>query len=80
MSGPGLPAVLGGESYSCHFEDSLGRFNITVPSVEVTPGAQYICNITKRVQQFGGVKASRFCILKVPFIAFSCCSDAFQFC
>ena len=60
MSGPGLPAVLGGESYSCHFEDNLGRFNITVPSMEVTPGTQYTCNITTIVQQFGGVQAGKF--------------------
>ena len=60
MSGPGLPAVLIGESYSCHFEDSLGRFNITVPSMEVTPGTQYTCNITNIVQQFDGVQAGKF--------------------
>ena len=64
MSGPGLPAVLGGESYSCHFEDSLVRFNITVPSVEVgSGGTQYTCNITNEVRLFGGVQAGRFIML-----------------
>ena len=59
MSGPGLPAVLGVELFSCHFEDSLGRFNITVASMEVTPGTQYTCNITNIVQQFGEVQRGR---------------------
>ena len=89
MSGPGLPAVLGGESYSCHFEDSQGRFNITVASMEVTPGTQYTCNITNIAQQFGGVQAGKFptngdtymVMIVHPFAFFLFpCSDAFQFC
>ena len=64
MSGPGLPAVLGGESYSCHFEDSRGRFNITVPSVEVgSDRTQYTCDITNDLQLFQGVQAGR-CIMQ----------------
>ena len=52
--------MFGGESYSCHFEDSLGRFNFTVASVEVgSGGTQYTCNITNQVQLFGGVQAGR---------------------
>ena len=87
MSGPGLPAVLGGESYSCHFEDSLERFNITVPSVEVgSDRTQYTCDITNEVQLFGGVQAGRFFLKptngsdRSSPTFFLVCSDAFQFC
>ncbi len=42
------------------FEDSEGRFNITVPSVEVTQGTSYTCNITNQVPLFNGVKAGMY--------------------
>ena len=57
VGGPGLPANLAGETYSCHLADSLGRFNITVPAMEVTPGTNYTCNITNRVPDYQGVQA-----------------------
>ena len=57
VGGVGLPARLEGESYSCHFEDSRGRFNITVPAVEQTPGTNYTCNITNQVPDYAGIQA-----------------------
>ena len=57
MGGPGLPAKFEDEIYSCHFEDSLIRFTITVPAVEVNPGTDYTCNITTRVPDFDGLQA-----------------------
>ena len=46
-------------TYSCHLADSLGRFNITVPAMEVTPGTNYTCNITNRVPDYQGVQAGK---------------------
>ncbi len=59
MGGPGLPTKLQNETYSCHFEDSLGRFNITVPAMEVIPGTDYTCNITNEVPDYKGVQAGK---------------------
>jgi len=63
VSGLKLPAPLENESYSCHFEDSMGRFNITVPSVEVIPGTAYTCNITNQVPDYGGIQAGKKYVL-----------------
>jgi hypothetical protein len=61
VSNPGLPDTLVGESYSCHFDDTFGRFeNITVPAIEVTPGTAYTCDITNQIPQYVGIKAGRF--------------------
>ncbi len=60
VGGPGLPTKIRDEVYSCFFEDSEGRFNITVPSVEVTQGTSYTCNITNQVPPFDGVKAGMY--------------------
>jgi hypothetical protein len=61
VSNPGLPDTLVGESYSCHFEDTLGRFeNITVPAMEVTAGTAYTCDITNQVPRYAGIQAGRF--------------------
>ena len=57
MGGLGLPAILGAETYSCHLEDNLRRFNITVPAVEVIPGTDYTCDITNQVPDYQGVQA-----------------------
>ena len=57
VGGPGLPHKLDDETYSCHLADSEGRFVFTVPSVEVTPGRNYRCNITDQIPDFIGVRA-----------------------
>ena len=57
VGGPGLPIIVEDETYSCHLEDSMGRFNITVPAMEVTPRTEYSCNITNRVPDYQGVQA-----------------------
>ena len=57
VGGPGLPAKLRNETYSCYLEESLGRFNITVPAVEVNPSTDYTCNITNRVPDYEGIQA-----------------------
>ena len=59
VGGPGLPINLEGETYSCHLEDSMGRFNITVPAMEVTPRTEYTCNITNEVPVYEGVQAGK---------------------
>ena len=57
MEGPGLRAKLENETYSCFFEDSTGRFNITVPAVEVTPGRVYTCDIRNESIAYDGVQS-----------------------
>ena len=58
MGGPGLPSTLENETYSCHLEDSEGRFPpIIVSAVEVTPGTSYTCNITNQIPDYDGVQA-----------------------
>ena len=59
MEGSGLPAQLETEPYSCFWEDSMGRFNITVPAVEVTPGRAYTCDITNEDIAYDGVQSGR---------------------
>ena len=55
VSGPGLPALLPGETYSCHLADNGGRYNITVPARVVTEGVNYTCNITKAAFNYVGI-------------------------
>ena len=57
VGGPGLPANLDNEAYMCHFEDGRGRFNITVPAMEVIPLTQYTCDITNQTFMYDGVQA-----------------------
>ncbi len=59
VGGDGLPLKLEDETYSCHFEDRLGRFNITVPAMEVIPGTDYTCNIINHVPDYPGVRAGK---------------------
>ena len=68
MGGLGLPTKLGDETYSCHFEDSLGRFNITVPAMEVIPNTNYTCNITNQVPDYQGVQAGKDHLLVYNFV------------
>ena len=60
MEGPGLPAQLENETYSCFFEDSMGRFNITVPAVEMTPGRAYTCDIRNESIAYDGVQSGKY--------------------
>ncbi len=60
MKGPGLPAVLPGETYSCHLADNLGRYNITVPAITVEDGRNYTCNITNANFGYEGVISGEF--------------------
>ncbi len=60
MNGPGLPAVLPGETYSCHLADNQGRYNITVPAITVEDGRNYTCNITNANFGYKGVISGRF--------------------
>ena len=57
VSGPGMPANLDNEIYMCHFDDSRGMFNITVPAVEVIPFTHYTCDITNETFMYDGVQA-----------------------
>ena len=57
VGGPGLPAKFIYENYLCHFEDSAGRFNITVQAEEIVEGTNYTCNITNLVPPYDGVQA-----------------------
>ncbi len=82
VGGPGLPTKIRDEVYSCFFEDSEGRFNIIVPSVEVTQGTCYTCNITNQVPLFNGVKAGMY-VPDIPMLLnhsySSTLSNALQF-
>ena len=60
MSGPGLPDKLPDETYSCFFEEVMGRFNISVPSVEITAGTSYTCDITDQVPSFDEVQVGMY--------------------
>ena len=65
VGGPGLPANLDNETYMCHFEDSGGRFNITVPAMEVVPLIQYTCDITNQTFMYDGVQAGMHNVVNV---------------
>ena len=41
------------------FEDSMGRFHITVPAVEVTSGRAYTCDITNEDIAYDGVQSGK---------------------
>ena len=60
MEGSGLPAQLENEPYSYFLEDSMGRFNITVPAVEVTPGRVYTCDIRNESIAYDGFQSSKY--------------------
>ena len=60
IEGPGLPAGLESEIFSCCFEDSMGRFNITVPAVEVTPGRSYTCDIRDEDIAYDGIRSGKY--------------------
>ena len=73
MSGPGLPVKLPDETYSCFFEDVMGRFNISVPSVEVTAGTSYTCDITDQVPSFDEVQVGMYTIIMyMSYLALAC--------
>ncbi len=59
VNGPCLPAVLPGETYSCHLADNQGRYNITVPAITVVDGRNYTCNITNANLSYEGVISGR---------------------
>ncbi len=60
MKGHELPAVLPGETYSCHLADDQGRYNITVPALTVENGRNYTCNITNANFNYEGVISGGF--------------------
>ena len=60
MNGPGLPVKFPDETYSCFFEDVMGRFNIFVPLVEITAGTSYTCDITDQVPSFDEVQVGMY--------------------
>ena len=60
MGGPGLPVKLPDETYLCFFEEVMGRFNISVPSVEITAGTSYTCDITDQVPSFDEVQVGMY--------------------
>ena len=72
VSVPGLPAKLENESYRCQFEDSQGRFTITVPAMEAIPGSEYTCNITGQDFNFEGVQAGE------KINSFQCCTICYN--
>ena len=55
-----MPAELENETYSCRFEDSMGRFAITVPAVEMTPGRVFTCDIRNEGIAYDGVLAGKY--------------------
>ena len=57
VSGPGLPALLPGENYSCHLADNEGRYNITVPAIAVSEGVNYTCDITNATFNYMGIQS-----------------------
>ncbi|XP_064399093.1 plexin-A1-like isoform X2 [Halichondria panicea] len=73
LTSPGLPALLPGETFSCHVADSEGRFPpIIVPAVEVTQGTVYNCSIAEMVPDYAGVTATinlgfQSSLFNVPF-------------
>ena len=68
MSGPGLPVKLPDETYSCFFEEVMGRFNISVPSVEVTAGVSYTCDITDQVASFDAVQVGMYTFIATSLV------------
>ena len=57
VSGPGLPALLPNETYSCHLVDNERRYNITVPAIAVSEGVNYTCDITKATFNYVGIQS-----------------------
>ena len=61
---PGLPVLLHrNEMYMCLFEDSKGRFNITVPAVEVEPLTRYSCNIINQLREYSELNIGTIVII-----------------
>ena len=81
VEGPGLPVRLENETYSCHFENSIGRFNITVPAVEVTPGRAYTCDIRDEDIAYDGIQFGKYGRNVMPhWLIIFCCSGWLQLC
>ena len=59
VSGPGLPALLPNETYSCNLTDNEGRYNITVPAIAVTEGVNYTCDITNATFNYMGISSGK---------------------
>ena len=74
VSPPGLPVPLRNETYSCHLADSKGRFNITVPAVEVSPRTDYNCDIRGLVPDYQGLSAGLYINYSWQ-LTYSCHSD-----
>ena len=60
-----MPAKMENETYICFFEDSIGRFDIVVPAVEVTPGRAYTCDIRNENIIYDGVQSSKYIIAEM---------------
>ena len=59
VSGPGLPALLPNETYSCHLAVNEERYNITVPAIVVSEGVNYTCDITMATFNYMGITSGQ---------------------
>ena len=74
VSGPGLPALLPNENYSCRLADTEGRYNITVPAIAVTEGVNYTCDITTATFNYMGIQSGESSSTPCTLLYFiTCC-------
>ena len=60
VSFPGLPPLLDGESYLCHFRESGdGGVVFTTEATEVTNNTVYTCDLNGTIPTFSGVKLGK---------------------
>ena len=60
VSSPGLPPLLDGESYRCHFRESGGGgIEFTTEATEVTNNTVYTCDLNGTIPAFSGVKLGK---------------------
>ena len=71
VSSPGLPPLLVGESYLCHFrERGDGGIEFTTEVTEVTNNVVYTCDLNGTIPAFSGVKLGK--LVEQTLAKYSC--------